>query len=133
IPGQSRPAHAFVCGGTWWRVRRAIGTILHLEQDPLRGAFEIVILAVLERPHERGEPGESEAQRNGHEEKEIDHGPDPMMAGLVGSCCAALRCGRLGAASLRRSAFATTMTDDSDIAIAATSGVTWPSTATGIA
>ena len=40
---------------------------------------------------------------------------------------------RDGARRLRRSAFATTTSDDIDIEIAATNGVTWPRIATGTA
>src|SRR6516225_465583 len=44
-----------------------------LEQDTLRGAFEIIVLTVPQRPHECGKPGEAHADRNRDEKEEINH------------------------------------------------------------
>jgi hypothetical protein len=56
------------------------------EENPLCSALEIVILTVLERPHEGRESRQSEADRDGHQEKEIDHWRDPRVRGTDGPC-----------------------------------------------
>src|SRR5947209_20527668 len=105
-----------------------------LEQDSLGRPLQIVVLAVFHRPHEGSEPDQAEPNRNRDEEEEVDHSAAP--AGDVWINPAGRDSGRrppAGPREPRRSAFATTMMDDSDIATAATSGVTRPSTATGLA
>src|SRR5262249_55851170 len=55
----------------------SFGTVLTFEQNPLRGALEIVVLTALEGPHEGREAGQPEADRNRHKKEEIDHRRDP--------------------------------------------------------
>lgn len=95
-----------VAGGLWllgWRVL--------VDQDAHRGALRIVELPAAQRPVKRGQPGKAEAQRDRYEEDEAVH----------------------FAAPLNRSALATTMIEEVDMAMAAISGVTLPITASGTA
>ncbi len=89
-----------------------VGKIIIADRPPRR-AFEIVKLAVAQRPQEGGKSEAAERQREGHEVEENSH-REP---------CA--RC------ALR--AFNVTKIEELDIAKAAMSGVTPPSTASGIA
>src|SRR5690242_11756586 len=105
-------------------------TGLALEQNPRGRALEIVILAVFQRPHEGRKSYQAKPDRNRNEEEEIDHS--------VASTASSGMARRAGSRSRRprwprRSAFATTMSDDADIATAATSGVTSPRMPSGIA
>jgi hypothetical protein len=77
----------FVPGCGRWLNGLAIGTIMTFEQDPLRGALEIVVLTVFERPHERRESGQSETDCDWHQEEKIDHWRDPMAIGADVSGC----------------------------------------------
>src|SRR5262249_53690927 len=108
--------------------------VLTFEQDAFGCALQIVVLAVFQRPHEGCEADEAESDRNRNEKEEVDHSAGSASGGArrpVSSRGAS----RVMAFSWprKRRAFATTMIEEADIAIAATSGVTWPSTATGIA
>ena len=47
--------------------------VIAFEKDSVRGAFEIVILAAPERPHERGEAGQSHPDRDRNQKEIIDH------------------------------------------------------------
>src|SRR5262249_17942710 len=100
---------------------------LTFEQNPRSGALQIVILAVFQRPHKGRKSYQAEPDRDRNEKEEVDHSA-AFTANSRASWCA-------GSPSPRpsRSACATTMTDDSDIATAATSGVTSPSAPSGIA
>jgi hypothetical protein len=44
-------------------------SLIALEQDATRGAFEVVVSAVFQRPHERGQPDQAHSNRNRHEKK----------------------------------------------------------------
>ena len=95
------------CGdlGVGWR------RIVVVEQDAVAGAVEIVELAGLQRPQEGGQA--EQAQHQGQRDQ-----PD---AGRPSA----------RAARFRRSALTMTRSDEVDMAIAATSGVTRPATASG--
>src|SRR5712692_3869451 len=88
--------------GGGWRV---------IEQDPTRGAVEVVELAGFERPKESGEPAKSERQSHRDEQQQPAHA-------------------RLRA---RRSALPTTTNEELDMAAAASNGVISPSMASGTA
>jgi hypothetical protein len=77
--------------------------------------FEVVVLAVLERPEKSHQADETKRQRQWHEKYQDFHQPTPL----------APRCAR--------SAFDITSNDDPDIAAAATSGVARPAIASGTA
>src|SRR3954469_11000112 len=78
-------------------------------------AIEILVLSVLERPEKREETGETEPERERHENDEDFH-QDLRTA-----------------AERARSAFTMTRIDEPDIAAAAISGVTIPAMASGTA
>src|SRR5690606_33183168 len=103
-----------------------------IQQDALGGAVEIVILAAAECPHEDAEADAAEGKGDRHEvEKVVHHTLLPAaardMRNAPGFDDAARR------PPLSRKALAMTISEDSDIATAATRGVTWPSTAMGTA
>ena len=81
---------------------------------PVGRAFQILVLAGLERPKECGEPNAAhkEGQRN-----------EPCKCGHCANSSFAVR---------KRSAFTVTMMDDVDIAMAAINGVTIPAMASGM-
>lgn len=90
------------------RLRRS----LIIEQDSVRSAIEIVVLAARDRPEESGKPASAEQESNRNKNgKSRDH----------------------GACAFSLSAFSVTTSDDEAIATAATSGVTRPSAARGTA
>lgn len=94
--------------------RGVIVLIIHpvlIDQDTHRRAFAILELSVRDRPDESDEAGKSHQQRDGYQENETVHRADRM----------------------RRSELPTTIIDDSDIATAATRGVTNPAMAAGTA
>src|SRR5258707_1494238 len=99
---------------------RSIGLFM---QNPLRGAFEIVVLPVFERPHEGRECGNADAERNRYQVKVVLHSAASITAVAENRASPTARSAILGRL-LRRSALATTKMDDPDIATAATSGVT---------
>lgn len=80
-------------------------------QDAVGGAFGIVELAVAQRPEERHEAEETEAQRNRDQEQQAVH----------------------RTARAKRSEFATTTSELADMAAAAISGVSRPAMASGTA
>lgn len=86
-----------------------------VEQDALRRAFKIVILAAPERPEKTGETEKSENKRGRHEEDEDIH-----LASFLPP-------------KFSRSELSVTVIEELDIATAATSGVTNPATASGTA
>ncbi len=103
-------------GGNWKRlfstdlsvvfvVRRVV-----VEQNPVRRAVEIVELTVFQRPEEGDQAEQAKPDRDGDQIQQAGHGR-------------ALR--------PTRSALPTTAIDEPDMAIAATSGVTWPAMASG--
>ena len=78
-----------------------------------------------ERPHEGGEAGKTEADRDGNEKQKIRHlpvSPARCLPEVAPTAEAPPR--RSGPAPQRRKAFPITMIEDSDMAIAAMSGVT---------
>lgn len=75
------------------------------------GAVKVVILAGTQRPEEKGQSAQPEQQRTRDEDGETVH----------------------RAARRRRSALATTIIEDPDMASAAINGVTTPATASGTA
>lgn len=98
--------------------------VLILDEDARGTAVEIFILAAAQRPQEGDEAGSAEQKRHRDEDDEIAH-------------CAGLPIRPIGAAvpvtasfpeafepPARRMALAMTMIEDSDMAIAAISGVT---------
>lgn len=88
-------------------------SILIIEQNPLRRAVEIFILAAIQGPEEGEEAGQSQPQRDRHKIKEIvDHEERPVEADPV-----------LSGEPRSRNALAMTTIEDDDIAIAASSGV----------
>lgn len=89
--------------------------ILVVDQDPHRGAVQILELAAPERPQERHEAEQAEQER-GRDQYEQDVHPKGRPP-----------------PRRRRSAFRVTRMDDADMAAAATIGVTRPATASGIA
>jgi len=84
---------------------------LIIDEDALAGAFQVVELTTRQRPHESSQAAETEQQRDRDQDADAAH----------------------RAHRVSRSALATTMIDDVDIAIAAISGVTIPSRASGTA
>lgn len=73
-----------------------------VDQDTLRGTVEVVVLARAHRPEKRRQTSAAEQQRDGDQIGDCDH----------------------AAAERKRSALATTISDEADIASAAISGVT---------
>src|SRR5262249_44316220 len=51
--------------------------VVVIQQDSLCGSIEVIVLAALERPHERREPGEAKTERDGNEVEEICHWAPP--------------------------------------------------------
>ena len=103
-------------------LQRVIAVIL---QYALCSAVEIVILPAPERPHEGGKAGKTETDRNGNEKQKIHHlpvSPARRLPEVAPTAEAPPR--RSGPAPRRRKAFPITISDDSDMAIAAISGVT---------
>lgn len=95
------------------RLRRFAFPILRfaINQDPLACAFKIVELPAGQRPNEGSQAAQSQQQRD----RDKDGNPGHR------------------AHRVRRSALATTMMEEVDIAIAAISGVTSPNSASGTA
>lgn len=84
---------------------------LVVDQDTVRRAFEVVELPVAHGPEEHREAPKTQRERNGNEETETSH---PVTLA-------------------KRSEFATTTSELSDIASAAINGVTIPASASGTA
>jgi hypothetical protein len=106
--------------------------VIILEEDPLGRAIEIVVLSVAERPEKRAKAYQAKPQSNRYEKKKVDHHVPSTAGRAKGSPSADCAC-RRDETPRKRIALATTINDDSDIAIAATSGVTKPLTASGTA
>ena len=102
-------------------------------KDAQRRTVEVVVLAAAERPQEGCEAQQAEPKRCRHQIDEDAHGVLHrawMNLGVAEDISAsALTCRR----SRPRIAFAVTISDEPDIASAAISGVTRPSTAIGTA
>ena len=92
------------------------------------GTFKIVELPVADRPDEREQAGQAQAERQRHEIDEDVHGRTAMACGTSFAAAAAAR-------GIRRSrkALSVTRIEEPDIAAAATNGVTKPAIATGTA
>lgn len=82
-----------------------------IDKDADGGAIEIIILASLQRPEEEGQPAQAKQQCAGDEDGDAVHFELPRS----------------------RSALATTMIEEPDMASAAMSGVTMPAMASGTA
>src|SRR5262249_35853941 len=98
-------------------------------------AVEVLILAALQRPEERREPGKTKRQRERDEDDEDLH---QLLSRLKAASAAASRVQLLAAfavapARRARSAFSMTRMDEPDIAAAAIKGVTTPLIAIGTA
>lgn len=106
--------------------------VVILKKNTLSRAVEIIVLSVAERPEKRGKADQSEPQSNRYEKKKVDHHV-LSTAGRAKSSPPVGRVCRRDETPRKRMALATTISDDSDIAIAATSGVTKPQTASGTA
>jgi hypothetical protein len=106
--------------------------VVILEENTLGRPIEIVVLSVAERPEKRAKADQAKPHSNRHEKKKVDHhvlsttGRAKSSRGAVCAC-------RRGETPRNLMALATTINDDRDIAIAATSGVTKPQTASGTA
>lgn len=85
---------------------------VRLNKDAGGGAIKIFVLSALERPHE------GEQSRDTHQERDRDEEEETHVRTVPPP---------------RRSAFATTRMEDSDMAIAAMRGVTKPTIAIGTA
>jgi len=96
-----------------------------IREHAKRGAFDIVVLAVLERPHECGEPGKSERKR--HRDKIDEH----VHVGFTLSLRNKSRAVR--ARGFARNELSVTSSEEPDMAMAAMSGVTKPAIAIGTA
>lgn len=84
------------------------------EKDPFRRSIQIFVLPIAEGPQESGQSGQSHTQGD---KDQPPHGTHPALLRALGLMFASR-----GVDSLM--ALATTMTEDSDIATAATRGVT---------
>lgn len=104
---------------------RTLGLVV--KENAFSGAVEIFVLIATKAPQKAAEADQSEGETGRDQDRERAH------AGI--SSGATLRCRRSAAApvTFSRKALATTSNDESDIATAATSGVTNPATATGTA
>ena len=111
---------------------RALRPVVVIQQYALGRAVEIFVLARTERPKEGGQADKPQQYGYGNEDDEIVHWPATAAAGLS-TGMRRRSSGWPTRAGRNRMAFATTSTDDSDIATAARSGVTSPLTATGTA
>jgi hypothetical protein len=61
------------------------GPFLSLEQDARRGTFEIVVLAVPQRPHEGGKRGKPHPDCDWNKKEIVDHVAVPRMRYGTGS------------------------------------------------
>src|SRR5690606_3592331 len=105
--------------------------LLVVQQDAFGRPVQVLVLAVPERPQERAEAPEPQPQGDGDEVEERAHsaGSSAVATPICGRAAGA---GRAPCQPRRtRNAFATTLSDDPDMASAATSGVTCPRMATG--
>jgi hypothetical protein len=93
----------------WWRRRIVV------EQDPIRGSIQIVVLPRPQRPQEKAKPTGTDGQADRQQEQEDRQRLAPHRL--------ASRC--------RRRLLAITSSDELDIAAAASHGVTQPVTASG--
>jgi len=89
--------------------------VLVVEQDPVGGAVEVVVLAGAQAPNEGGEAEPAQEQGKRDQVEQVGHGA------------------AVGGGRESRSALPTTRRDEVDMATAAKSGVTRPATASGTA
>lgn len=104
-----------------------------IEENSLTGSSKIIVLAATERPHESGEACDAKSQRHGDEVEKIRHVALWVASDRCDAAAAVVPAPRSERLSSKRSAFAITASDDKDIAMAATSGVTKPRIAIGTA
>ena len=90
--------------------KSAVPIVVH--ENALRGAVQIVVLTVADRPEERGKPSQAQEERGRNEDRQRRNHGSPALS--------------LSALSVTRS-------EDDAMAIAAISGVTRPSAANGMA
>src|SRR5690606_15051238 len=113
---------AAVAGTT--RSRRAVLSVI--QQDALGRAVQIFVLPVAQRPEEGKKRSSAHQKGDGNEPREITH--EAASASFPARRLAATGFG-VSPRSLR--ALATTRMEESDMAMAAISGVTWPARASG--
>lgn len=85
-------------------------------EDALGGALQIIILARPQRPEEGAQAQQAKAERDRDQHDQDVHGAAPADAGIAWIA-------RGGRGARRRRALPTTITEDSDMAAAATRGV----------
>src|SRR5262245_55309933 len=103
-----------------------------VEKNALGRTVDVLVLSTFERPHERAKAHGAQAQGNRYQVKEI-HGQLLPAASFGGEAHSLRTVGTAFRGPRSRSALAMTISDDTDIATAAMSGVTYPRTATGTA
>ena len=128
--------HDIVSTEAWVAARRirlsARAVAIRIEENALRSAIEIIILAAAQGPQKGRESRTSQQQGQGNKVDETTHSagsnatpcePARFDEALAG-CCASLP-------GFRRSALATTRIEENDMASAAIKGVTKPAMAMG--
>jgi len=111
-----------------------VGMLLIVVNYPPCGALEIVVLTRTEGPNEGGKPQSSKEQRHGNEQEQTCHAAIFSSPPVLAS--ASFTFDRDDTSTLARpslNAFAITMTDEVDMATAATRGDAQPIIATGTA
>src|SRR5690606_1452245 len=109
-----------------------IGTIVVFLDRPPGGPVQILVLAAFQGPQKCHEPQPAEKKSNRNEIDEDVHASRASRGGAPRvASTGSLRSAR--ASRLSRSALATTMIDDVDMATAAISGVAYPARAIGTA
>ena len=103
------------------RARHGLPRLVLVHENAMRRAFQIVELAGFGRPDKTGNHGRDEQDGDGDEEIEDFHIYE----------CAATGCFVSDTRSLRRKAFATTMSELADMPSAAIHGATQPAAANG--
>lgn len=104
----------------WKSAIIARGTVVILDENALGGTIKVLILATSQRPEKSDQPKPTKKQRDGDQEKQHRHGVATFSNAARPPC--ALAVSSFGARSL--SALAMTRIEETDMAMAATSGVT---------
>lgn len=100
-----------------------------LEQNAVRGAVEVFVLAASQRPEEGRQGDAAEKKRDGNQIEIVRHSAGARFIRQEAGWGA----GIAARGAFKRWELPTTMTDDSDMASAAISGVTYPDKAMGTA
>ena len=108
-------------------------TVVIIEQNSLTRSGKVIILAVAQRPQECGKADGAKPERHGNEVEEVRHSALWVASGRNDAAATFLSGSFRRRLSPRRSALAITASEDTDMAMAAISGVTWPRTAIGTA